>query len=65
MKPIEDHNNARQFWQNLTEEELRTEAIMLLFTGLVNAADDEAAEIAGVPIGAIYHDTGNLRIRLA
>ena len=34
-------------------------------SSLQNAADDVAAAAAGVPVGGIYHDLGNLRVRLS
>jgi hypothetical protein len=32
--------------------------------GLVNASSDSAAATAGVPVGGVYHNGGDLRIRL-
>jgi len=34
-------------------------------SGLGNYADDTAAAAGGVPIGGVYHDAGNLRVRIA
>jgi hypothetical protein len=35
------------------------------FDNLVNAADDVAAAAADVPIGALYHNAGAVRVRLS
>jgi hypothetical protein len=34
------------------------------FDNLVNAANDTAAATAGVPVGALYHNAGAVRVRL-
>ncbi len=34
------------------------------FDNLVDAANDSAAAIAGVPVGAFYHTSGAVKVRL-
>jgi len=44
---------------------LAVTAAQAKFTNLDDAADDTAAEPAGVPVGGLYHNSGAIRIRLA
>lgn len=39
-------------------------AFTLVLPGLINASDDAAAAVAGVPVDGLYHDAGVVRIRL-
>ena len=34
------------------------------FDNLVNASNDTAATASGIPVGALYHNSGAVRVRL-
>ena len=37
--------------------------LKVAFENMIDAANDGNAESSGVPIGGLYHDDGNVRIR--
>jgi hypothetical protein len=45
-------------------DEVVMPSITLTLTTFLNYPDDASAAAAGLPIGAVYHDNGNLRIRI-
>lgn len=38
--------------------------LAVAFDNLVNASNDTNAEAAGVPVGALYHNAGDVKVRL-